>query len=395
LNASFIFIFIVVLLDVIALGIVIPVLPMLIEQMVGGSATSAAYWVGAFTTAWALMQFLCSPLMGALSDRYGRRPVVLISCFALAADYVVMAIAPTLFWLFVGRILSGIFSANAVAAMAYIADVTKPEDRAAKFGMLGAAWGLGFVLGPALGGWLGEFDLRLPFWVAGAVTLANAVYGLFVLPESLPKENRAPFEWKKANPISAIDMVSKHAGLMRLSFVNLIYNVVHYVFPTVFALYTSHRYGWTPQKLGFTLALVGIFTVIVQGFLVQPVVRAVGEKKALWIACVGGTLGFVLAGWSSTEMGFWLSLPLLALMGLFGPSVTALMSKKVPADAQGRLQGFNVSITGVAGLVGPAIFSTTFAQAISSTSKYIAMGAPFYLAAGMMVWAMVLTFRSR
>jgi DHA1 family tetracycline resistance protein-like MFS transporter len=395
LNASFIFIFIVVLLDVVALGIVIPVLPMLIEQMVGGSVASAAYWVGIFTTAWALMQFLCSPIMGALSDRYGRRPVVLISCFALAADYVLMALAPTLLWLFVGRILSGIFSANAVAAMAYIADVTKPEERAAKFGMLGAAWGLGFVLGPALGGWLGEFDLRLPFWVAGAVTLANAVYGVFVLPESLKPEHRAPFEWKKANPISALNMISQHAGLLRLSVVNLIYNVVHYIFPTVFALYTSHRYGWTPQKLGLTLALVGIFTVIVQGFLVRHVVNAVGEKKALWIACIGGTLGFILAGWSPTEMGFWLALPLLSLMGLFGPSVTALMSHKVPADAQGRLQGFNVSITGVAGLVGPAIFSATFAHAIANVSKYLVIGAPFYLAAAMMVWAMVLTFRSR
>lgn len=395
MNASFVFIFIVVLLDVIALGMVIPVLPMLIEQLVGGEGKSAAYWVGVFTTAWALMQFLCSPLMGALSDRFGRRPVVLTSCFALAADYVLMALAPTLMWLLVGRILSGIFSANAVAAMAYIADVTKPEHRAAKFGMLGAAWGMGFVLGPALGGWLGEFDLRLPFWVAGAVTLANALYGYFVLPESLAKEHRVPFEWKKANPVSALALISQHAGLLRLSCVNLIYNVVHYVFPTVFALYTSHRYGWTPQTLGLTLALVGILTVIVQGFLVKPVVKAMGEKRALSIACIGGTAGFVLAGWSPTEVGFWLSLPLLATMGLFGPSVTALMSKKVPADAQGRLQGFNMSITGVAGLVGPAIFSATYAHAIAHSTKSFIMGAPFYLAGALMIWALLLTFRAR
>jgi len=211
----------------------------------------------------------------------------------------------------------------------------------------------------------------------------------------LAKEKRAVFEWKKANPISALGMIAQHAGLMRLSVVNLIYNVVHYIFPTVFALYTSHRYGWTPQKLGFTLALVGMFTVVVQGFMVQPVVKAIGERRALWVACTGGALGFVLAGWSATEIGFWLSLPLLALMGLFGPSVTALMSHKVPADAQGRLQGFNVSITGVAGLVGPAIFSATFGQALASTSQNAVLGAPFYLAAALMVWAMVLTFRAR
>ncbi len=392
-TASFAFVFIVVLLDVLALGIVIPVLPMLIEQMSGGSTAQAAVWVGVFSTVWALMQFVFSPMMGALADTFGRRPVILISCFALAADYVLMALAPTLVWLLIGRVLSGIFAANAVAATAYIADVTPAEHRAAKFGMLGAAWGLGFVLGPALGGWCGEIDLRLPFWVAGGVTLANALFGAFVLPESLPHARRVPFEWRKANPIASLSFIGQHAGLTRLALVNFIYNVVHYIFPTVFALYTSQRYGWSPQKLGFTLAFVGVLTIIVQGGLVRPIVRTLGEKRAMWCGLSAGGLGFLAAGLSGSEIGFWLALPLMSLMGVFNPAVQALMSERVGADAQGRLQGFNASVVGVAGLVGPAIFSASFAAVVQSKTAAVWLGLPFFIATVMMFGAMLIALR--
>jgi MFS transporter, DHA1 family, tetracycline resistance protein len=383
--AAFWFIFVVVLLDVMALGIVIPVLPKLVESFSGGDIARAAYWVGVFTTVWALAQFVCSPIAGALSDRYGRRPVVLLSCFALAIDYALMALAPNLMWLLVGRILSGVFAANAVAATAYIADVTPEAERAQKFGMLGAAWGLGFVLGPALGGWLGGIELRLPFWVAGGVTFVNALYGFFVLPESLKAENRAAFDWKKANPLSGLSLLAQHKGLLPLAIINFLYNVAHYIFPTVFALYTSYRYGWSPQVLGFTLALVGVLTIIVQGALVQPIVKAVGERKALWIGLTCGAAGFAWLGLAQTQWVYWSGLPLLAFMGLFGPAVQALMTQKMPADAQGRLQGFNASVTGIAGLVGPIIFSTSFAAAIASGANAPYPGMPFFIATLLML----------
>lgn len=390
---AFWFIFIVVLLDVIALGIVIPVLPMLVESFTGGSVARAAYWVGFFTTVWALAQFVCSPIAGALSDRYGRRPVVLISCFALAADYVLMALAPNLFWLLIGRILSGIFAANAVAATAYIADVTPESERAQKFGMLGAAWGLGFVLGPALGGWLGGIDLRLPFWAAGGVTFVNALYGYFVLPESLAKEHRAKFDWKKANPISSLQLLAQYRGLLPLATINFFYGVAHYVFPTVFALYTSYRYGWSPQVLGFTLALVGVLTILVQGVLVQPIVKAIGERKALWLGLTCGALGFLWLGLATTEWQYWSGLPLLALMGLFGPASQALMTQKMPPDAQGRLQGFNASVTGIAGLVGPTLFSTSFGFAIANGANAAYPGMPFFIAGLLMAGGLALSLK--
>ncbi len=390
-SASFIFIFTVVLLDVLALGIVIPVLPLLITQFVGGDLSKASYWVGIFSTLWALGQFAFSPLIGALSDRFGRRPVVLLSCFALAADYALMALAPTLTWLLIGRVLSGLCSANAVAATAYIADVTPAEERAAKFGMLGAAWGLGFVLGPAFGGWLGGFDLRLPFWVAGGVTLGNALYGFFVLPESLPKAMRAPFEWRKANPISALQLIAQVPGILSLASVNFLYNIAHYVFPTVFALYTSYRYGWSPQVLGFTLAAVGVLTMIVQGGLVQPIVRAIGERKAMWLGLGAGGVGFVAAGLAPSEMWFWAALPAMSLMGIFSPAVQQSMTRKMPPEAQGRLQGFNACIVGVAGLIGPTLFTAPFSAAIVGNPNAPWAGISFLIAAGLMFGGILLT----
>jgi MFS transporter, DHA1 family, tetracycline resistance protein len=294
---------------------------------------------------------------------------------------VLMALAPNLFWLLIGRILSGVFAANAVAATAYIADVTPEHERAQKFGMLGAAWGLGFVLGPALGGWLGGIDLRLPFWVAGAVTFLNALYGYFVLPESLAKENRAVFDWKKANPVSSLQLLGQYRGLLPLATMNFLYGIAHYVFPTVFALYTSFRYGWSPQILGFTLALVGVLTILVQGMLVQPIVKAVGERKALWL------------GLAKTEWQYWSGLPLLAFMGLFGPASQALMTQKMPPDAQGRLQGFNASVTGIAGLVGPTIFSSSFGFAIASGVNAPYPGMPFFIAAALMGFGFLLSLK--
>jgi multidrug resistance protein len=264
-KAALAFIFVTVILDVLALGIVIPVLPRLIEQFEGGNTARAAEVVGLFATVWAAMQFFSAPVLGALSDRFGRRPVILLSCLGLGLDYLLMAVAPTLAWLFVGRVLSGVFAAGYATASAYIADVTPPDKRAAAFGIVGAAWGFGFVAGPAMGGILGDVDPRLPFWIAAALTLANAAYGLIVLPESLPRERRVAFAWKRANPLGALKLLRAHRELLGLASVSFLYWLAHQVLSGVFVLYVGYRYGWSTQTIGLTLAGVGICNVIVQG----------------------------------------------------------------------------------------------------------------------------------
>jgi MFS transporter, DHA1 family, tetracycline resistance protein len=274
------FIFAVVLLDVISMGIVIPVLPKLIEEFAGSTA-HAAEINGLFAMSWALMQLLFSPVLGALSDRFGRRPVILISCFGLAIDFFLVALAPSLAWLFVARLLGGITMANMSAASAYIADITPPAERAAKFGMLGAAFGIGFVVGPLIRGVFGAIDPRLPFWIAGGIALLNAVYGILVLPESLPAEKRTAFKVKKANPFGALKLLSSTSVLKRLSMVNTLYFLAHHVLPTTFVLHAGYRFGWDAKMVGYTLAAVGVASIIVQAGLVGRIVKAIGERRAL------------------------------------------------------------------------------------------------------------------
>src|SRR5262245_11983588 len=280
-KAAIAFIFAIVLLDVVALGIVIPVLPKLIETMLDGDTPRAAEVFGFFGTSWAMMQFTFSPVLGALSDRFGRRPVLLISMTGHGLDYVLMALAPSLAWLFIGRIISGITAASFSTAYAYIADVTEPDKRAAAFGTVGAAFGIGFVLGPALGGILGSFDPRLPFWVAAAFSLANAAYGYFVLPESLAAEKRMDFSWARANPVGSLRLLAKHPELLGIAGVAFPFQLAHVVLPAVAVLYTSHRYGWDDMTMGLTLAGVGVASGLVQGFLIRPTVDRFGERTAL------------------------------------------------------------------------------------------------------------------
>src|SRR5918911_3563444 len=281
------FIFVTILLDMLALGLIIPVLPKLVESFVENDTATAARIFGLFGTAWALMQFLFSPVLGALSDRFGRRPVVLLSNFGLALDYVLMALAPSLSWLFVGRLISGITSASISTAFAYIADITAPEQRAAVFGKIGVAFGAGFILGPALGGLLGDFDPRLPFWVAAGLSFTNALYGLFILPESLPKDRRSPWRWRSANPVGALHLLASDRVLAGLSLANFFAQLAHVVLPSVFVLYATYRYGWDAKTVGLTLALVGICQMVVQGAAIGPIVKRFGERNALFfgLAC--------------------------------------------------------------------------------------------------------------
>ncbi len=390
-RAALIFIFVVVVADVLALGIIIPVLPALVEEFLGGDTASAARIYGVFGTVWALMQFVCAPLLGALSDRFGRRPVVLISCFGLGLDYVLMALSPSLAWLFVGRVISGITASSFATAGAYIADVTPPERRAAGFGMIGAAFGLGFVLGPALGGVLGAIHLRLPFWVAAGLSLSNATYGFFVLPESLPAEKRSAFRWKRASPIGSLQLLRSHGTLLRLAAVYFCYLFAHQVLQSVFVLYGGYRYGWGEQTVGLTLAGVGILSVMVQGGVVRPVVGRFGERRALMFGLIGGAFGYAGFGLAPTSMAFWAVLPVFACMGLFNPSLQALMSRHVTSAEQGKLQGANTSLMGVAGMVGPLVMTQIFAVFLAFEGPWHQPGAPFLLASALMVAALVLS----
>lgn len=381
-RAALSFIFITVLLDMLALGLIVPVLPRLVVDFVRGDTARAAEAIGLFATVWALMQFVFSPLLGLLSDRFGRRPVILLSNLGLGLDYIVMALAPTLGWLFVGRVLSGITSASIPTATAYISDVTPAEKRASAFGLLGAAFGVGFVLGPALGGWLGVRNPRLPFWFAGAFSLLNALYGLLVLPESLPAERRQKeLRFESANPVGALSLLRSHPQLLGLATVNFLGYVAHEVYATVFVLYATYRYGWNEQKIGLSLAIVGISSMAISAGVVGPVVARFGERRALLSGLLLGALGFVLFGGATVGWLFLAAIPVNGLWSLAGPSSQSMMTQRVSASEQGELQGALGSVRSIAMLVGPGLFSLVFAAFISPERPLPIPGAPWYLAA--------------
>lgn len=387
------FIFVTIALDALAMGIVVPVLPRLVQGFVGGDTARAAAVFGVFGTAWALMQFIFSPIQGALSDRFGRRPVVLFSNFGLGADYILMALSPNLRWLFVGRVISGITAASFSTASAYIADVTPPERRAAAFGLIGASWGVGFILGPALGGLLGGHDPRLPFWVAGGLGLLNACYGLFVLPESLPPARRAPLSWRRASPIGALSLLRSHPELFGLAGVQLLSYLAHNVLPSVFVLYAGYRYGWSQRTVGLTLTGVGACGIVVQAGLVRRVVPRIGERAALVGGLVCGAVGFAIYGLAPVGPLFWLGVPVHALLGFYGPAAQGLMTRHVKPSEQGQLQGASSSILGITGLVGPTLFTQTFARAIARDAPLHLPGAPFLVASLLLLAAAALGWR--
>ena len=381
-RAALSFIFVTVLLDMLALGLIVPVLPRLVVDFVQGDTARAAEVIGLFTTAWALMHFAFSPLLGLLSDRFGRRPVILLSNLGLGLDYIVMALAPTLGWLFVGRILSGITSASIPTATAYISDVTPAEKRARAFDMLGAAFGVGFVLGPALGGWLGIISPRLPFWVAGACSLSNALYGLLILPESLPPERRQKhLRGKNANPLGALTLLRSHPELLGLAAVNFLGYVAHEVYATVYVLYAGYRYQWNARTIGISLALVGVSTMLISTMVVGPVVARFGERRALLLGLLFGALGFAMLGSATVGWVFLAAIPINGLWGLAGPPSQSLMTQRVSPSEQGELQGAIGSVRSIAMLVGPGMFSLVFAAFISPERPFPLPGAPWYLAA--------------
>ena len=379
-RAALSFVFVTVLLDMLAFGIIIPILPKLIKDFLHGDIALSSKYLGLFTTVFALMQFFFAPIIGMLSDRFGRRPVILLSNLGLGLDYIVMALAPTISWLFLGRVLSGLTTSSVPTANAYISDVTTPETRSKGYGILGAAFGLGFILGPGVGGLLGQVNPRLPFWVAAGLSLLNATYGFFILPESLPAERRQPrLQWKRANPVGSLKLLRSHHELFGLASVMFLNYLAHEVYVTVFVLYALHRYGWGAWAVGKSLMLVGITTSIVSAGLVARSVKLFGERPTLFLGLILGGLGFALFGAAPVGWMFLAAIPVNALWGLTTPPLQTFMTQRVSKNEQGELQGAIASLRGVAMIIGPGIFAATFAYFLAPGRNL--PGAPWFLSA--------------
>lgn len=397
-RAALAFIFVTVLVDVLAFGLIIPVLPHLLKRIAGGEIADATVWHGLFATGFMAMQFIASPIQGALSDRFGRRPVILVSNAGLAIDFLIMAMAETLPLLFIARLLSGATSASFSTANAYIADVTAPEKRAAAFGRLGMAFGLGFTIAPVMGAWLGAVDLHLPFWVAAGLCAANFGYGFFVLPESLPPERRSPaFDWRRANPLGSLKLLRGHPELFGLAGVSFLMALAHLVYPTTFVLYADYRFGWGLEMVGWTLLIVGVLTVIVQGGLIGRISRAFGDRRTLLLGAAAGFVGFAMYALAPTGYWFWAAMPVAALWAIANPAAQALMTARVSPQEQGRLQGAIGSLNSIAGILGPTLFTQTLAMVAARQVQGPLAGASFWLAglavgiAGLLAWRVTRT----
>ena len=393
-RAAFIFIFITVLLDMVSFGVIIPVFPQLILQLQGGDMAGAAAIFGILGTAFAVMQVIFAPVQGALSDRYGRRPVILLSNLGLGVDYVVMAVAPTIPILFIGRLISGATSASFSISGAYVADVTPPEKRAARFGMLGVAFGIGFIVGPAIGGLLGAIDLRAPFWFSAVLSFANFLYGLLILPESLPPERRGPFRLRAANPIGAMRFLGLRPVLFTLGAVAFFGNLGHDALPNTFVLYATQRFNFDERAIGLSLAIVGVSSLIVQGFVVGRAVAALGEYRALLAGLGLGIAAELLLGLAPTSALFLIGLPIFSFFGLTGASLQSLATREVAANEQGQLQGALSSLRSICTIITPGLYTGTFALFVGPLAGLGVPGAPFLLAAILLASAFAVLARS-
>lgn len=386
------FIFITLLIDITGFGVIIPVLPKLIEQLLHDNSISRASQVGGWLTfAYAIMQFLFAPVLGNLSDRFGRRPVLLFSLLGFGIDYLFLSFAPTIQWLFVGRIIAGVTGASFTTASAYIADISTNENRAQNFGMIGAAFGLGFILGPMIGGFLGQLGPRVPFMVAALLALMNAAYGYFVLPESLSKENRRRFEWKRANPMGSLLHLKKHPGVAGLIIsLVLIYIAAHAV-QSNWSFFNIEKFGWTPKLIGISLAVVGVLVAAVQGGLVRIVNPKLGNERSVYVGLATYALGLFLFAFASQSWMMFVFLVPYCLGGIAGPALQSIISGHVPPNEQGELQGALTSLQSVTTIIGPIVMTNLFAYYTKPGAPVYFPGAPFLLGAilmlGSAVWA--------
>ncbi|MFO0677111.1 MAG: TCR/Tet family MFS transporter [Polyangiaceae bacterium] len=392
-RASLVFILVVLVLDTLGIGLVIPVMPKVIESFVNGDLGAASHTYGAFVAVYAAMQFVFAPVIGGLSDRFGRRVVILSSLAGAALDYLLLAFAPSLALLFVGRVIAGITGASFSAATAYIADITPQEKRAQSFGMVGAAFGIGFILGPALGGFVGDHHVRAPFVLAATLNFANFVYGLFVLPESLASENRSPFSLRKANPVGAMRLLGRSPLLRGLAVTITLSFLAQQILQSVWALHTESRFGWTPFQVGLSLTVVGITSGVVQGGLVRAVVPKLGERKSLLLGLLFNVSGFVAFGLANRGWMMYAFLVPFALGGFVGPSIQALLSREVDATEQGALQGALTSLSSVTAVFGPLLGTTLVARFGPKDAVPHVPGAAFFCAALFNGVGMLLTMR--
>ncbi|HLK23518.1 MAG TPA: MFS transporter [Caulobacteraceae bacterium] len=385
------FVLAVVLLNTTSLGIVSPVLPILVKRLAHGDTIAAAEAIGVFTAAWAAMQLFFAPVLGVLSDRFGRRPVALISLVELSADYVVMALAPALGWLFLGRVLSGGAAAGRAAMFAYVADVAAPEERTRYFALVAAAGGAGTVMGPSMGGLLGEIGPRAPFWVAAGIGLFNAAYGFFVLKESLPRSARTPFSWVRANPFHALWILFEGKGLLGLAVIMFLANVGMSAFSSIYVLYVNYRYGWGTGLAGLVLTAYAAATIVMQGFLAGPAVKRLGEKGAIVLAFACGVAALGLIGLAAWSPLLWLGVVLIAPVNIGIAAIQSLRSQLVEPSEQGRLQGAMISLAGLAGIAGPVLFAVVFAWSIGAGRGFALPGLAMLTGAGVFALAMLLS----
>ncbi|MEP5153483.1 TCR/Tet family MFS transporter [Planktotalea sp.] len=374
-----------VMIDAMGIGLIMPVMPDLLREVDGGDLGAAAVWGGILATTFAAMQFLFGPVIGSLSDRFGRKPILVISLIIMAFDYVLMAVAGSVWLLLIGRVIGGITAATHATAAAYIADVSKPDEKAANFGLIGAGFGIGFVLGPVIGGVLAEFGTRAPFWAAAVLALSNAVFGWFILRESVTDATRRAFSWKRANPFGAFKSIGSFPGLGALLTVYFFYQFASMVYPTVWAFYGTERYDWSPSTIGLSLAIFGIGFAMVQGTLVKPSIRLMGHRKTVLVG-LGlelVALLMVAAVWSGTLLLFLIPVTALGAIGL--PALQGIMSRRVTDDVQGELQGVLTSVNSLAAILAPLVMTRSFAYFTAEDAPVYLPGAPFLIAAVLMV----------
>jgi DHA1 family tetracycline resistance protein-like MFS transporter len=388
------FIFFTLFLDILGIGLIIPILPKLIESFCGGNSSHASSIYGWLEALYSLMQFLLAPVLGSLSDRFGRRPIILGSLFGSGLDYLLVAFAPSLPWFFLGRVVAGITGANITAASAYIADVSPPEKRAANFGIIGAAFGLGFIAGPALGGALGNYGLRLPFFAAAGLTLLNWLYGWLVLPESLAPENRRAFAWGRANPVGALLALNRYPAVLGMAGTFFLQNLAHQVLPSTWVLYTGYRYHWTPAQVGISLTLVGIMAAVVQGGLARRMLPFLGERRAIVLGLLNGAVVMTAYGLATQGWVVYLIIVIGSLGAVARPAIQGLISRSVPPNEQGAVQGSLSSLDSVTGIIGPPLTTGLFAYFISPQSPAHIPGMAFFLGAALILGALALALRS-
>lgn len=394
-QAAAVFVLVTVFLDMLSIGIMIPVLPQLIKSFVGGSVSTAGLWTGIFGLAWGFAQFVFSPIQGGLSDSIGRRPVILASNFGTGVDYLLMAVAPNLWWLLVGRVVSGITAASISTAYAYMSDVTPPEGRSKIFGLMGAAFGIGFIVGPAISGFLGHDNPHLPLFFAAALSLANFLYGVFVLPESLPEDRRRPFSFHAANPVGAAKFLARSGQVLRLATMYLLMMFSQNVYPTTFVLYAGYRFHWGTREVSLCLSAVGVMAAIVQAGLTGTIVKRIGERRAMFLGLICAAVAFFGYGLAPTWWSFVIFMPIGAFGGLAAPNIQSLMTGHVPPTEQGTLQGANSALSSMANMVAPLVFGTVLSLVTRPYVSQLFSGLAFCVSGLFVLFGLVLAFGVR